>query len=117
MFESVDGHPMFERHWLPGGAGARDLVIVHGYAEHRGRCEHAGLYFAERGVAVHAYDVRGHGCSGGARVLVRPFKGDPVRLARFPGVEAAALEPSRAAAQVFYGIRQARAPDALVTSR
>ncbi|HYM14242.1 MAG TPA: alpha/beta hydrolase [Dehalococcoidia bacterium] len=72
-FESVDGHPMFEQHWLPDGPARADLVIVHGYAEHSGRYEHVGAYFAERGVAVRAYDLRGHGCSGGERVLVRSF--------------------------------------------
>jgi len=72
-FESVDGHPMFEQHWLPDGTPRADLVIVHGYAEHSGRYEHVGAYFAERGVAVHAFDLRGHGCSGGERVLVRSF--------------------------------------------
>jgi len=72
-FDSVDGHPMFEQHWLPEGTPRADLVIVHGYAEHSGRYEHVGAYFAERGVAVHAFDLRGHGCSGGERVLVRSF--------------------------------------------
>lgn len=64
---------MFEQHWLPDGTPRADLVIVHGYAEHSGRYEHVGAYFAERGVAVHAFDLRGHGCSGGERVLVRSF--------------------------------------------
>lgn len=72
-FESVDGHPMFEQHWLPDGAARADLIIVHGYAEHSGRYEHVGAWFAERGVAVHAYDLRGHGCSGGERAFVRSF--------------------------------------------
>lgn len=72
-FDSVDEHPMFEQHWLPEGTPRADLVIVHGYAEHSGRYEHVGAYLAERGYAVHAYDLRGHGCSGGERVLVRSF--------------------------------------------
>jgi alpha-beta hydrolase superfamily lysophospholipase len=64
---------MFEQHWLPDGAARADLIIVHGYAEHSGRYEHVGAWFAERGVAVHAYDLRGHGCSGGERAFVRSF--------------------------------------------
>lgn len=72
-FESRDGHPMFEQHWLPEGTPQADIAIVHGYAEHSGRYEHVGAHFAERGYAVHAYDLRGHGCSGGERVLVRSF--------------------------------------------
>lgn len=72
-FESADGRPLFEQHWLPDGTPRADLAIVHGYAEHSGRYAHVGAYFAERGVAVHAYDLRGHGCSGGERALVRSF--------------------------------------------
>ncbi|MDP9237526.1 MAG: lysophospholipase [Chloroflexota bacterium] len=71
-FETSDGHHLFERHWAPEGDAPRaHLVIVHGYAEHSGRYEHVGAYFAGRGYAVHAYDLRGHGLSDGERVLVR----------------------------------------------
>lgn len=72
-FESADGHPLFEQHWLPDGTPRADLAIVHGYAEHSGRYEHVGRNFAGRGYGVHAFDLRGHGCSGGERVLVRSF--------------------------------------------
>jgi acylglycerol lipase len=66
------GGRLFERHWSPDGyAAPAHLVIVHGYAEHSGRYEHVGAYFAERGYTVHAYDLRGHGQSDGERVLVR----------------------------------------------
>jgi alpha-beta hydrolase superfamily lysophospholipase len=43
------------------------MLVVHGYAEHSGRYEGLAAWFAARGVAVHAYDQRGHGRSGGAR--------------------------------------------------
>ncbi len=49
------------------------MLLVHGFAEHSGRYEHLGAWFAERDVAVHAYDQRGHGRSGGARGFVRRF--------------------------------------------
>jgi alpha-beta hydrolase superfamily lysophospholipase len=49
------------------------LLFVHGYAEHSGRYESAGAWFAARGCAVHAYDQRGHGRSPGARGHVRRF--------------------------------------------
>jgi alpha-beta hydrolase superfamily lysophospholipase len=51
----------------------RSLVLVHGYAEHSGRYEHVGDWFAARGAAVHAYDHQGHGMSGGTRCHVRRF--------------------------------------------
>ena len=55
------------RRWL-GPRDDRVLAIVHGLAEHSARYDHVGRYFAERGFAVHAFDQRGHGESGGPRV-------------------------------------------------
>jgi alpha-beta hydrolase superfamily lysophospholipase len=49
-------------------------LLVHGYAEHSGRYEAMGLWFAERGFVVHAYDQRGHGRSEGARCHVERFE-------------------------------------------
>lgn len=49
------------------------LAIVHGLAEHSARYEHVGRYFAARGYAVHAFDQRGHGESGGPRVYAPSF--------------------------------------------
>jgi alpha-beta hydrolase superfamily lysophospholipase len=46
---------------------------VHGYAEHSGRYEETATWFAARGAAVHAYDHRGHGRSGGPRCHVARF--------------------------------------------
>jgi acylglycerol lipase len=64
--------PLFRRVWLPADP-TRALLIVHGYAEHSGRYEHVGAWFAQRGFAVHAYDQRGHGRSGGRRCHVARF--------------------------------------------
>ena len=49
------------------------LLLVHGFAEHSGRYEHVGAWFAARGCAVHAYDHQGHGRSDGRRGHVRRF--------------------------------------------
>ena len=49
------------------------LLLVHGYAEHSGRYEEMAGWFAVRGAAVHAYDHRGHGRSGGPRCHVARF--------------------------------------------
>jgi len=70
---SADGTPLHARRWLPPGAPRAVLAIVHGYAEHLGRYEHVAAYFAARGYAVYAVDLRGHGESEGARVRVRSF--------------------------------------------
>jgi acylglycerol lipase len=49
------------------------LILVHGYAEHSGRYEEMATWFAERGCAVHALDLRGHGRSEGVRCHVERF--------------------------------------------
>ena len=70
---SYDGLRIFHQRWLPAGAAVASLVLVHGYAEHSGRYDHVGRYFAARGIAVYALDHRGHGRSDGPRALVRSF--------------------------------------------
>lgn len=70
-FVADDGLRFFERWWSPAGAPKAAIAIVHGYAEHSGRYDYAGRFLAERGYAVDAFDLRGHGHSAGARVLVR----------------------------------------------
>ena len=60
------GHPVFARRWLPPDARAT-VVLVHGFGDHSGRQEElvAGLVACR--IAVHAYDLRGHGRSLGRR--------------------------------------------------
>ena len=66
------GLRLFRRAWLPPRAG-RLIVVVHGFAEHSGRYDPLGAWFASRGFAVHAYDQRGHGRSEGDRCHVDRF--------------------------------------------
>ena len=68
-----DGTELFTRHWVPADP-YRDMLVIHGVGEHSGRWDHVGRFFAERGYAVTAFDLRGHGKSGGARVHVDSFK-------------------------------------------
>ena len=58
------GNLLFRREWL-GPEPERVLLLVHGMAEHSGRYDHVGAWFAARGCAVHAYDQLGHGRSAG----------------------------------------------------
>jgi alpha-beta hydrolase superfamily lysophospholipase len=67
-----DGLRLFRRAWLPERP-SRVLLLVHGYAEHSGRYEAMAEWFALRGAAIHAYDHRGHGRSGGPRCHVGRF--------------------------------------------
>jgi alpha-beta hydrolase superfamily lysophospholipase len=66
------GLRLFRRAWLPPSA-ERALLVVHGFAEHSARYDRLGSWFAARGFAVHAYDHRGHGRSGGPRTHVDRF--------------------------------------------
>ena len=73
IFETTGGLRLFERSWLPDGEPKGVLCIVHGYAEHSGRYDYVGGWLAQRGYAVHALDLRGHGHSEGDRVFIRSF--------------------------------------------
>jgi len=66
------GVSLHRRAWMPPLA-RRVIAVVHGYAEHSGRYDALGAWFAARGIAVHAYDQRGHGRSGGPRGHVSAF--------------------------------------------
>jgi acylglycerol lipase len=72
-FLSTDALDLFERRWLPRGTPRGAVAIVHGYAEHSGRYGHVAERLVERGYAVFALDLRGHGRSPGARAVVRSF--------------------------------------------
>ena len=67
----ADGTPLHLRHWAPEGTPWATVLIVHGIGEHSGRYERTGGLLAEAGLDVHAFDIRGHGLSGGHRVYVR----------------------------------------------
>lgn len=67
-----DGTELLTRSWIPDSPKAT-VVLVHGLGEHCGRWDHVGSYLAERGYAVIAFDLRGHGESGGAQGHVDSF--------------------------------------------
>ncbi len=67
-----EGVRLFRRSWLCDEP-SRVLLLVHGFAEHSGRYEDLGAWFAVRGCAVHAFDHRGHGRSQGPRNYVGTF--------------------------------------------
>ena len=67
-----DGTELFTRAWVPEDPRA-SVLIVHGAGEHSGRWDHVGRFLADRGYAVSASDLRGHGKSGGHRFHVESF--------------------------------------------
>ncbi|HDQ71593.1 MAG TPA: alpha/beta hydrolase [Chloroflexi bacterium] len=69
-FETFDGLQLYHQSWMPEGKARATLAIVHGFGEHSGRYGNLVDYFVPRGCAVHAFDLRGHGRSPGARGYV-----------------------------------------------
>jgi alpha-beta hydrolase superfamily lysophospholipase len=70
-----------EHHAVPGGRGR--VVIVHGYAEHKGRYRHLVEILVAAGYSCHLLDLRGHGESGGRRGHVSKFEDYRRDLTRF----------------------------------
>jgi alpha-beta hydrolase superfamily lysophospholipase len=67
-----DGLRLFHRSWHPPEPETA-LVVVHGFGEHSGRYEELASWLARRGIAVHAFDLRGHGRTPGKRGHVASF--------------------------------------------
>ena len=65
-FLARDGLSLVRYRWAPA-APTRSIAIVHGLAEHSERYAPLARWLAGRGSAVHAFDQRGHGASGGPR--------------------------------------------------
>jgi alpha-beta hydrolase superfamily lysophospholipase len=72
-FIARDGLALYEQWWLPPGEPVAAVVIVHGISEHSGRYARLADDLNRCGYAVYTMDLRGHGRSDGARVLVRSF--------------------------------------------
>ena len=68
-----DGTELLLRTWEPdpdaGSAPLGCVLVVHGLAEHSGRYQHVAGMLCGLGLRVRAYDQRGHGASGGARMV------------------------------------------------
>lgn len=64
FLDSADGTRL---HAARVGDGERDVLVVHGLAEHVARYEHVATAWAARGWRVTVLELRGHGQSGGRR--------------------------------------------------
>ena len=67
MATSPTGVEELRRHWESTSEPWATVLIVHGVLEHSGRWERTGRLFAESGLDVWAFDLVGHGGSGGKR--------------------------------------------------
>jgi alpha-beta hydrolase superfamily lysophospholipase len=61
------GQGLHARAWLPDGSARGAVAFVHGLGEHGGRYAHVAAAAAARGMAFLAFDLPGHGMSGGVR--------------------------------------------------
>lgn len=66
-WQSKDGLRFFAQAWQPEGTVRAVVALVHGLGEHSGRYQHVAQYFTDRGLAVVAFDLRGHGRTAGKR--------------------------------------------------
>jgi alpha-beta hydrolase superfamily lysophospholipase len=62
-----DGTTLVVREWESAATRWGSVLLVHGLGEHSGRWERVGAQLAAAGLHVAAFDLRGHGSSGGAR--------------------------------------------------
>ncbi len=75
FFAAKDNLRLYWRSARPNDAAAvrAHVALVHGYADHSGRYRELMAHLARRGIAVHAFDYRGHGQSDGRRAHVERF--------------------------------------------
>ncbi|MFW5890160.1 MAG: alpha/beta hydrolase [Marinilabiliaceae bacterium] len=64
---SHDGTFLIGRFWKPKEQPSAAICIVHGIGEHSERYDAWARHFCERGFALYAVDLRGHGLSEGKR--------------------------------------------------
>jgi alpha-beta hydrolase superfamily lysophospholipase len=70
-FDGVGGVRIVYDVWTPDTTPRAVVVLAHGFGEHARRYDHVAQRFGEAGLVTYALDHRGHGRSGGKRVLVR----------------------------------------------
>ena len=111
--------------WTPDTPPRAVVVLSHGLGEYARRYDHVAQRFAEAGLATYALDHRGHGRSGGKRVLVRDiseYTADFDTLVKIatrehPGLKCIVLGHSMGGGIVFaYGVERPDNYDLMVLS-
>lgn len=72
-FTAEDGIQLFQRRYPAEGQARGTVALIHGATEHSGRYAHVADFLNARGYAMTAFDLRGHGQSGGRPFCVRSF--------------------------------------------
>lgn len=124
-FDGVDGVPIVYDMWIPDAEPKAVVVLSHGLGEHARRYDHVAQRFGEAGLVVYALDHRGHGRSGGKRVLLKDiseYTGDfdtlmQIAAKDYPTLKKVALGHSMGGAVVFaYGADHPSDYDLMVLS-
>jgi acylglycerol lipase len=72
-FIGTGGVRLFEQSWRPNADARAVLVLIHGLKDHSSRYAEVATQLAHNGIAVFAFDLRGHGRSEGDRQWVDKF--------------------------------------------
>jgi alpha-beta hydrolase superfamily lysophospholipase len=70
-FDGVGGVRIVYDVWAPDAPARAVVVLSHGLGEYARRYDHVAQRFGDAGLVTYALDHRGHGRSGGKRMLVR----------------------------------------------
>jgi alpha-beta hydrolase superfamily lysophospholipase len=124
-FDGVGGVRIVYDVWTPDADPRGVVVLSHGFGEHARRYDHVAERFGRDGLVTYALDHRGHGRSGGKRVLVKDiseFTGDfdtlvGIASKEYPGVTRIVLGHSMGGGIVFaYGVEHPDNYDLMVLS-
>jgi len=124
-FGGIDGVRIVYDVWTPDATPRGVVILSHGFGEHARRYDHVAQRFGRDGLLTYALDHRGHGRSGGKRVLVKDiseFTGDfdtlvGIATHEHPGVPRIVLGHSMGGGIVFaYGIEHPDNYDLMVLS-
>jgi acylglycerol lipase len=82
-FRGSDGVELYQQSWHPRGTARAALVIHHGLKDYSDRYADLARRLTGRGIAVYAYDMRGHGRSAGMRASLDSLETTADDLALF----------------------------------
>jgi alpha-beta hydrolase superfamily lysophospholipase len=124
-FDGVGGVRIVYDVWTPDTPPRAVVVLSHGLGEYARRYDHVARRFGEAGLVTYALDHRGHGRSGGKRMLVRDiteFTADfdtlvGIAKREHPGLKCVVLGHSMGGGIVFaYGVERPDNYDLMVLS-
>jgi alpha-beta hydrolase superfamily lysophospholipase len=124
-FDGVGGVRIVYDVWTPDTEPRGVVVLSHGLGEHARRYDHVAARFAQDGLVTYLLDHRGHGRSGGKRVLVKDiseYTGDfdtlvGIATKEHPGLTRIVLGHSMGGGIVFaYGVEHPDDYDLMVLS-